>query len=123
MKELRKHPRYEVFIPAEVDIAETAVPVNVIEISLEGLRLQSKKIFSPDALVSVTIMMGRSIIFNGWVVWVLDKYLPAGHAYHTGIQIESVTDAALGILGIKQRKDLLQEIFGLEKHRAKQAAG
>jgi hypothetical protein len=115
MDELRKHTRHEVLIPAEADTAENAVPVDVVEISIEGLRLQSKNFFSPDALISVSIMMGRNIIFNGWAVWVLDKYLPAGHVYHTGIQIESITDAAVEIIGIKQRKDLIQEILGSSK--------
>jgi hypothetical protein len=123
MEELRKHARHEVLFPAEVDIAETVFPVDVIEISIEGLRLQSKHFFTPDALVSVTIMMGRSIVFNGWVVWVLDKYLSGGHVYHTGIKIESITDAAAGILGIQQRKDLVQEIFGLARHSERQTAG
>jgi len=112
MEELREHTRHEVLIPAEADTAENPVPVDVVEISIEGLRLQSKKFFSPDALVSVSIMMGRNIIFNGWAIWVLDKYLPEGHVYHTGIQIESITDAAVGILGIKGREGLIQEILG-----------
>jgi hypothetical protein len=125
MEELRKHPRYEVLLPAEADIAENSVPVpvNVIEISMEGLRLQSKHVFTPDALVSVTIMIGRSIVFNGWVIWVLDKYLSGGHVYHTGIKIESITDAAAGILGIQQREDLVQEILGLARPIRSQTAG
>jgi hypothetical protein len=111
MKELRKHTRHNVLIPAEADTAENAVPVNVVEISVDGLRIQSKKIFSPDALMSIGIKMGRNIIFSGWVIWVLDKYLPEGHVYHTGIQIESITDADIGILGMNQREALVQEIL------------
>jgi hypothetical protein len=116
MEELRKHTRQQVLIPAQADTAEESVPVDIIEISIEGLRLQSKKIFSPDALVSVSIMFSRSIIFNGWVIWVLEKYLPEGHVYHTGIQIESITDDAAGILGIKGQEDLIQEILASAKN-------
>jgi len=99
-------------IPAEADTAENPVPVDVVEISIEGLRLQSKNFFYPDALVSVRIKMGRNITFNGWTVWVLDKYLPEGHVYHTGIQIESITDAGVGVIGTKRIEGLIDEILG-----------
>jgi hypothetical protein len=111
MEELRKHARYKVLIPAEADTAEFSVPVNVVEISISGLRIQSKNFFYPDALMSIGIKMGRSITFSGWVVWALDKYLSEGHVYQTGIKIESITDAAVEVLGFIQRKALIQEIF------------
>ena len=115
MKELRKHTRYNVLIPAEADTSEHSAPVDVVEISVDGLRIHSRSFFSPDALVSIGIKMGRNVIFSGWVIWVLDKYLPEGHAYHTGIQIESVTDSRIGILGVSQREVLIQEILEIGK--------
>lgn len=111
MEELRTHPRHKVLIPAEAATAENSSPVDVVEISIEGLRLQSKKNFSPETIMSVTIIVGRFINFNGWVVWVLDKYLTEGHVYHTGIRIESITDDTVGMIGIEQREDLIQEII------------
>ena len=115
MEDLRKHTRHKILVPAEADTSENTAPVSVVEISVEGMRLQSQKFFSPGTLMSVSIKLGRSIVFSGWVIWALDKYLPEGHVYHTGIQTESVTDSDIGILGINQREALVQEIIKLDK--------
>ena len=113
MADARKHPRHETLIPAEADIFGRSVPVNVIEISLEGLRLRSKEFMPPDTLVAVTIMVGRNITFSGWVIWVLDKFMPDGQVYHTGIKINSITDAANRTIGITEREALIQELVSL----------
>jgi hypothetical protein len=74
-----------------------------------------QKFFSPGTLVSIGIKLGRNIIFSGWVIWALDKYVSEGHVYHTGVQIESVTDADFGILGMNQREALVKELSKLHK--------
>lgn len=112
MQEQRKHQRYTLLLPAEVYTDDTSFAVEVIEISPEGLRLQSQQLLTPDNLVSVTVIFGRRIIFSGWVVWVLDKYLAQGHVYQSGIRIESITDDNAGIIGDDQRGRLIEEITG-----------
>lgn len=114
MIEQRRYERHKLFIPAEAHTDDSAFAVDVIEMSAEGLRLQSIQLLSPDTLVSVTVQSGRCIVFSGWVVWVLDKYVGDGRVYHTGVRIEAITDDEAGIIGDDQRCQLVREIAGLK---------
>jgi hypothetical protein len=113
MNEARKHTRHDILISAEAEFAGRTVPVNIIEISLEGLRLQSQNFFPPNSILPVTLVIGRRITFNGWVIWVLDKYLPDGHFYHSGLEIDSITNGAQGTVGMNERDALVKEIVNI----------
>jgi hypothetical protein len=115
MDEARKHTRHDVLIAAEAEVAGKMIPVTIIEISLEGLRLQSKKFFAPNSILPVVIVIGRKVIFNGWVIWVLDSLLPDGNFYHSGIEIDSIVDAASGMVSIHERAALIEEIIDIAR--------
>lgn len=110
MVELRKHPRYETQIPAQADVFGKPVPVSITEISFAGLRFRTTKFIPPDTLVAVSITKGRHITFNGWVVWVMDHFMPDGQVYDTGIQINAVIDAANRLIETDEREALIQEV-------------
>ena len=114
MVDSRKHPRFETQMPAEADVFGKAVPVTIIEISIEGLRLRTKEYMPPDTLLAVTITKGRNITFSGWVIWALDKFMPDGQIYETGIQINAITDAASELNTLSDRHELIQEILRMK---------
>jgi hypothetical protein len=111
--ENRKYPRHKIFLPAHLEMFDGSFPVNVVEISLEGLRINSTSAIEPETHVAIRIDVGREIVFHGQVVWVTDKHTPEGQLYTIGIWTDALLDRGAEIIDVAEREIVLEEILVL----------
>ena len=115
IEEKRKFPRHQVRSPAQLEMFDGSLPVSVMELSVEGLRLHSAVSISPETHVAIRINVGREIVFHGQVVWATNELTADGHIYQMGIQTDVILDRGDEIFGITEREILIQEILILIK--------
>ncbi len=111
--ENRKHSRHKIFLPAHLEMFDGSFPVNVVEMSVEGLRLNCATAIEPETHVAIRINVGREIVFHGQVVWVADRHTPEGQLYIIGIWTDAVLDQGEEIIALSEREIILDEILVL----------
>ncbi len=111
--ENRKYPRHKIFLPAHLEMFDGSFPVNVVEMSVEGLRINSSSAIEPETHVAIRINVGREIVFHGQVVWVTDRHTPEGQLYRIGIHTDAVLDRGAEIVDLGDREIMLDEILVL----------
>ena len=111
--ENRKYPRHKIFIPAHMEMFDGSFPVNVVEMSVEGLRINSACAIEPETHVAIRINVGRELVFHGQVVWVTDRHTPEGQLYTIGIWTDAVLDRGAEIIDLGDREIMLEEILVL----------
>jgi len=114
-KEKRKYPRHKVYTPAQLEMFDGSLPVSVVEMSVEGLRIHTATSVSPETHIAIRINVGREIVFHGQVVWVTHALTPKGHTYQTGIHVDAILDRGDEIIDVAEREILIQEIIILIK--------
>mgnify|MGYP001811720227 FL=1 len=114
-KEKRKFPRHRVYTPAKLEMFDGSLPVSVMELSVEGVRIHATSSISPETHVAIRIDVGREIVFHGQVVWVMNALTAKGHIYKMGIQTDVILDKGDEIFGITEKEILIQEIVILTK--------
>jgi len=115
IEEKRKFPRHRVYTQAQLEMFDGSLPVSVMELSVEGVRLHSASSVSPETHVAIRVNVGREIVFHGQVVWVINVLTAKGHLYKMGIQTDVILDRGDEIFGITEREILIQEIVVLTK--------
>jgi hypothetical protein len=111
--ENRKYPRHKIFLPAHLEMFDGSFPVNVVEMSVEGLRINSATAIEPETHVAIRINVGREIVLHGQVVWVTDRHTPEGQLYTIGIWTDAVLDHGEEIIDLGDREIMLDEILVL----------
>ncbi len=111
--ENRKYPRHKIFFPAHLEMFDGSFPVNVVEMSVEGLRITSASAIEPETHVAIRINVGREVVFHGQVVWVTDRHTPDGQLYTIGIWTDAVLDQGAEIIDLSDREIMLDEILVL----------
>ena len=112
-RENRKWPRHKIFLPAHLEMFDGSFPVNVLEMSVEGLRINSTNAIEPETHVAIRINVGREIVFHGQVVWVTDHHTPHGQLYTIGIYTDALLDQGAEIIDLGDREVILDELLVL----------
>ena len=115
-KEKRRFPRHKVFTPAQLEMFDGSLPVTVVELSVEGLRLQAASSIPPETHIAIRIDVGREIVFHGQVVWAMNMMTVEGHIYHMGVQLDAILDRGDELIGIAEREILIQDLVILVKN-------
>ncbi len=115
-KEKRRFPRHKVFTPAQLEMFDGSLPVTVVEMSVEGLRLQAASSIPPETHIAIRIDVGREIVFHGQVVWAMNMMTVEGHIYHMGVQLDAILDRGDELIGIAEREILIQDLIILVKN-------
>ncbi len=115
VKEKRKFPRHRVYTQAQLEMFDRSLPVSVMELSVEGVRLHATRSVSPETHVAIRVNVGREIVFHGQVVWAMNALTANGHIYKMGIQTDVILDKGDEIFGVTEREILIQEIVILTK--------
>ena len=110
IKDKRKFPRYRIYTPAQLEMFDRSLPVSVMELSVEGVRIHSTISVSPETHVAIRVNVGREIVFHGQIVWVMNVLTAEGPLYKMGIQTDVILDKSDEIFGITEREILIQEI-------------
>jgi hypothetical protein len=116
MDEKRRFPRHRVKSPAMLEMFDRSLPVFVLEMSVDGFRIQAASSIAPETHIAVRINVGREIVFHGQVMWVTDMLTAAkGPAYNMGIQTDAILDRSEELIDFGDREVLIQDLVIIMK--------
>jgi hypothetical protein len=113
--EKRRFTRHRIKSPAMLEMFDGLLPVFVLEISVDGLRIQTASSIAPETHIAIRINVGREIVFHGQVVWVTDTLTANGHAYNMGIQTDAILDRSEELIAFEDREVLIQDLVIIMK--------
>ena len=115
MEDKRRFPRHRVSSPAMLEMFDGSVPVDVNEMSVDGLRIQTASSIPPETHIAIRINVGREIVFHGQVVWVTDTLTASGPVYNMGIQTDAILDRSEELIDFEDREVLIQDLVVIMK--------
>jgi len=107
----RLFSRYKTHLVAEVITSRCVLSVQIVEMSLYGLRIHSAYAVNPGTPVAVCIQLKEKILFRGDVMWALDHSGRYGINYSLGVSIESMEFSDQNATGLAERRDLMDQIL------------
>jgi len=110
MEDKRRFPRHRVSSPAMLEMFDGSMPVTVLEMSVDGLRIQTTSSIAPETHIAIRIKVGRDIVFHGQVVWITDTLTAKGHVYDMGIQTDAILDRSEELIDFEDREVLIQDL-------------
>ena len=110
-KDRRKLPRYQISISAELHTPTFYITGRIIDISVEGIRVETFIPIEPQTDVAVFFKIGKDIIFKGIVIWVITHKEKRKGLYQIGIEVEHMAIDDIEVLGFDIREELVQEIL------------
>jgi len=119
-KDRRKLPRYQISINAELHTSSFYISGRIIDISSEGIRVETFIPLEPETDVAVFFNIGKDIIFKGIVIWVVTHQKKRKELYQIGIAVEHMAVADIEVLGFDIREELVQEILTIIEKKVKQ---
>ena len=84
-EERREEERYKIDASAEIKYGATTINVKAVEISENGLRIQSSDFIEPETKIEVLLLMKEPKMVSGEVKWAVAEFGPAGVTYKIGI--------------------------------------
>jgi hypothetical protein len=109
--ERRKLPRYQISINAELHTPLFYMTGRIIDISVEGIRVETFIPLEPETDVAVFFNAGKDIIFKGIVIWVITHKDKRKGLYQIGVEVEHMAIDDIEVLGFDIREELVQEIL------------
>ena len=106
----RKMPRYQISLKAELHTSSFYISGRIIDISIEGIRIETYIPLEPETDVAVYFNIGKEIIFKGIVIWVITHKDKRKGLYEIGIEVEHMAIDDIEVLGFDIREELVQEI-------------
>ena len=110
MEDKRRFPRHRVSSPAMLEMFDGSMPVTVLEMSVDGLRIQTTSSIAPETHIAIRINVGREIVFHGQIVWVAHMMTANGPVYNMGIQTDAILDRGEEIIDFEEREILVQDL-------------
>jgi len=107
----RNYPRYSVHFNTQVITSEFYISVNTLEISVDGLRIETYSEISPGTEVTISFEFKKDISFYGKVVWVIGFHKKDILKYKIGIKIHEVMLSGIRLKGFDVKNELIQEIL------------
>jgi len=115
MEDKRRFPRHRVSSPAMLEMFDGSMPVTVLEMSVDGLRIQTTSSIAPETHIAIRINVGREIVFHGQVVWVTNTLTANGHVYNMGIQTDAILDRSEELIAFEDREVLVMDLVVIMK--------
>ncbi len=106
------YPSYKVRMEAEATTATNSLAAVVTDISVNGIKILSKKAIAPNSPVVVAFKLNEDVMLQGNVWWVLEFMSKNGeHFYQTGIKTDTIIHSDIRAVGIAEKSRLIQEIL------------
>ena len=106
------HIRYEISVGANVVTPTGDARATVTEISLVGLRLQTRRVIFPDTCVKVYFEPDHHLLIEGEVIWVLTDCNARGEtSFDAGIRIDTMSLPEVSATGLASRSELMPDIL------------
>jgi hypothetical protein len=111
LHERRRVPRYWLQTNAKIHTATYYLNGTIVDISVEGIRLETYLPIEPETHVSIYFKAQKEIVFSGVVSWVLGYRKKGQDRYRIGIRVEDMAVAGIKVVGFDIKNDLIQEIL------------
>ena len=112
----RREKRTNINAEIVITAPETTLAGKALEISVEGMRIQSNKAVTPGAKVAVTLKMAEEFILHGVVLWALSLLSDGLPAYQMGIGTESIAAKDMLAVGYAQKSEIVRKIVRVSQN-------
>ena len=119
VRERRQTPRYQLHIDAEIHTATFYINGTILDISVEGIRLETFIAIEPGADVAVYFKVEKEIVFKGRVLWVIGRRKKGLDLYHIGVKVDDMAVAGIKVIGFDIKNDLIREILTALERKSK----
>jgi hypothetical protein len=107
----REYTRYKVDIDTQVITPEFYISLNTLEISVEGIRIETYSEISPGTEVTLSFDLKKELYFHGKVIWVIGFHKKSILKYRIGIKVHELLLSGIKILGFDVKYELIQDIL------------
>jgi len=109
--ERRTYPRYHVKMYTQITTPAFYITVNTIEISVEGIRVESFSSIKPGTEVTVSFDLKKDLMFYGKVMWEMVFQKKDILKFDMGIKIHRITFSGIKVDGFNKKDELINDIL------------
>lgn len=109
--ERRTYPRYRVKMYTEIITPAFYLVVNTIEISVEGIRVETFSSIKPGTEVTVSFDYKNGLLFFGKVMWEIAFPKNDIIKFDIGIKIHRITFSGIKLDGFNSKDELIKDIL------------
>ena len=110
--ERRTYPRYRIKMVTQITTPAFYVTVNTIEISVEGIRIETYSQITPGTKVTVSFDLKKDLLFYGKVMWAIVFQKNDILKFDIGIKIHKITFSGIKVDGFTSKDELIKDILG-----------
>ena len=110
--ERRTYPRYRIKMVTQITTPAFYVTVNTIEISVEGIRIETYSQITPGTKVTVSFDLKKDLLFYGKVMWAIVFQKNDILKFDIGIKIHKITFSGIKVDGFNSKDELIKDILG-----------
>ena len=103
--ERRTYPRYRVRVFAQITTPTFYISVNTIDISVEGIRIETYSQITPGTKVTVSFDLIKDLLFYGKVMWEMAFQKNDVLMFDIGIKIHRITFSGIKVDGFNSKED------------------
>jgi hypothetical protein len=109
--ERRRHTRYAVNIQVEIRIEDEVLAGQMVDISIEGLRISLSKLIKPSTDMVITFSTKEEVRILAQAVWTLEESSAGLPSYFVGAKIFSIMVDAQDLPGMAERTAFLDRLL------------
>ena len=109
--ERRTYPRYRIKMITQVTTPVFYITVNTIEISVEGIRIETFSQITPGTKVTVSFDLKKDLLFYGKVMWEIAFQKKDILKFDIGIKINRITFSGIKVNGFNSKDELIKDIL------------
>ena len=107
----RQFDRHPIDIPATVHLPNGSIAATALELSVDGLRIQSPKGLRPGTHCTISLHLERETMLHGTVIWVLDDGTNVSMMYQMGIKVYAIVVPEIKAIGLPDQAEIIAEIL------------
>ena len=107
----RAYPRYRVKMYTQITTPVFYISVNTIEISVEGIRVETYSQITPGTIVTVSFDLIQDLLFYGKVMWEIAFHKNDILIYDIGIKIHRIMLSGIKVKGFNNKNELIKDIL------------
>ncbi|MDX9787400.1 MAG: PilZ domain-containing protein [Desulfobacterales bacterium] len=111
IKENRRQDRHKIGVHATIITTDATIPVYAVDISVNGLRVESSDPILPETVVAVALALNEETLLSGNVLWAIEKTRRGKPYYEIGIEIHAIILEEMEAIGFPKKAALVKEIL------------
>lgn len=107
----RRLDRHTIGVHATLITPDATVPVYAVDISVNGLRVESSDPVLPGTIVAVSLALKEETLLSGNVLWIIEKTRLGKPYYEIGIETHAIILKDMEAIGFPKKSVLVAEIL------------